>query len=372
MSSENAEQPGMSGWGYFWNGVKVVGGGFEVAGGYALFAAGAAASATGVGALVGVPSMVGGGAIGAHGVDQVQSGLRSLWYGEEIPSVAYQIGDAIAGPWGGFLADLGPGIGGLAKGAAAGAKTLGQFLGKIRQAGGLKAYLQAMRQQGRLAELLKTGTPEELTELYRKGEVTAEELRAAGYNVDELGLKVTKAPQVDSGGAGASAADDVASPGNSADAPASSGDSVGGSGGGSPKTGSYSGLAKELEGTGQQAHHLNQNAAFKDIIPESEGLAVAMRGNAFTDVGSPHYEAHRSLEGFWNQFRRDGARYGQTPTNAEYGAALETSLRAGGLSADDAARVANQAAEQRAVYGLGPNDPVPHVPGRLNQKSPPK
>ncbi|VTS07938.1 Uncharacterized protein OS=Clostridium clariflavum (strain DSM 19732 / NBRC 101661 / EBR45) GN=Clocl_3206 PE=4 SV=1 [Tuwongella immobilis] len=138
-----------------------------------------------------------------------------------------------------------------------------------------------------------------------------------------------------------------------------------------PRTAGYSTLTKELEGTGQQAHHLNQNAVYRDIIPENEGLSVGLRGNAFTEVGSPHYNAHRSLEGFWNQFRRGGARFGQTPTNAEYGAALEASLRAGGLSPADAATVAAQAAQQRAAYGLAPTAPVPRIPGRINQTPPP-
>jgi hypothetical protein len=138
-----------------------------------------------------------------------------------------------------------------------------------------------------------------------------------------------------------------------------------------PRTAGYRTLTRELEGTGQQANHLNQNAAFRDVIPEAEGLANGMRGNAFTEVGSPHYEFHRSLEGFWNQFRRGGARFGQTPTNAEYGTALEQALRAGGLSNADAATVAAQAAQQRAAYGLAGTDPVPRIPGRITQTPPP-
>jgi len=125
-----------------------------------------------------------------------------------------------------------------------------------------------------------------------------------------------------------------------------------------------------LKGSGQQAHHLNQNAAYKGIIPEEEGLSVGLRGNAFTEVGSPHYVAHRALEGFWNQYRKGGAKFQKTPTNAEYGEALEASLRAGGLSPADAASVAAQAAQQRAAYGLAPNAPVPKIPGRLPQKKP--
>src|SRR5690606_29550214 len=62
------------------------------------------------------------------------------------------------------------------------------------------------------------------------------------------------------------------------------------------RTGRYGDLASELRGTGQQANHLNQNAAFKSIIPEEEGLSHALRGNAFTEPGTPHFEFHRSLE----------------------------------------------------------------------------
>jgi hypothetical protein len=67
-----------------------------------------------------------------------------------------------------------------------------------------------------------------------------------------------------------------------------------------PKTGAYGALAQELSGSGLQASHLNQNAAFRAVIPQEEGIAVGMRGNTFTAVGSPHYEFHSSLERFWN------------------------------------------------------------------------
>jgi hypothetical protein len=137
-----------------------------------------------------------------------------------------------------------------------------------------------------------------------------------------------------------------------------------------PRTARYGTLRNELA-AGEQANHLNQNAAFRDIIPGNEGLSVGLRGNAFTKVGSPHYEFHRSLEGFWNQFRRDGARFGHWPTNAEYGQALEQALRAAGLSNADAATIAAQAAQQRAACGLAPNAPVPRIPRKINQTSPP-
>ena len=96
------------------------------------------------------------------------------------------------------------------------------------------------------------------------------------------------------------------------------------------------------------------------------------------EVAEEKSESERRMSGClrilcrpWNQFRRGGARVGQTPTNAEYGAALEASLRAGGLSPAEAASVAAQAAQQRAAYGLAPNAPVPRIPGRINQTPPP-
>lgn len=136
-----------------------------------------------------------------------------------------------------------------------------------------------------------------------------------------------------------------------------------------PRTGPYGTLRNELP-AGEQANHLNQNAAFRSVIPENDGLAVGMRGNAITEAGSPHYNFHQSLEQFWNQFRRGGPRFNQTPTNAEYGQALQQALEAGGFSSAEAQHLAAQAAQQRAAYGLLETAPVPRIPGRTNQTSP--
>ena len=124
-----------------------------------------------------------------------------------------------------------------------------------------------------------------------------------------------------------------------------------------------------LRGSGTQANHLNQSAAF-DVIPKSEGASTGMRGNAFTEPGTPHYAFHEDLEKFWTPFRKGGARYGQTPTNAEYGEALEEALKKGEFSAAEAKQLAEEAAEERVKYGLQESDPVPRVPGRINQKKP--
>jgi hypothetical protein len=118
---------------------------------------------------------------------------------------------------------------------------------------------------------------------------------------------------------------------------------------------------------GVQANHLNQNAAFKSIIPREEGLAVGMRGDAFIDRGTPHYEFHKSLEQFWEQYRTGPLR-GLRPTNAQYGQALQRSLEVGDFSAEEASSLATQAARQRRAFGLADDDLVPRVPGRINQK----
>lgn len=52
-----------------------------------------------------------------------------------------------------------------------------------------------------------------------------------------------------------------------------------------------------------QSHHLNQEAAYRDVIPTNKGAAIKLEGNAFTAPGTPHYEAHKSFEVFWSQYR---------------------------------------------------------------------
>lgn len=137
-----------------------------------------------------------------------------------------------------------------------------------------------------------------------------------------------------------------------------------------PKVAPYSELAGELQATGLQANHLNQNAAYRDVIPEADGLAIGMRGNAFTEPGTQHYRFHEVLEAFWNRFRPRGADFGRTPINSEYGQALQNALEGAGLASDDAAEIAGLARVQREAYGLKETDPVPRIPGRLNQTPP--
>jgi RHS repeat-associated protein len=114
---------------------------------------------------------------------------------------------------------------------------------------------------------------------------------------------------------------------------------------------------------GYQSNHLNQDAAYRNVIPRDEGLAHGLRGDAFRERTSPHGVFHQSLNQFWAQFRRGGQRFGEWPTNAEYGRALEEALRTAGLTPAQASRLSAQAQAQRARYGLSEAGDVPSIPG---------
>ena len=111
-----------------------------------------------------------------------------------------------------------------------------------------------------------------------------------------------------------------------------------------------------------QAHHIGQNAAFRDVIPGKEGLAVRLRGNVFKEVGSPHYNAHSTLENFWNDYRRKGKFAGTKPTVAQYNRAAYTSLINAGISENQAAHYIRQVYTQQRQYGLNHNSLVYRVP----------
>ena len=130
---------------------------------------------------------------------------------------------------------------------------------------------------------------------------------------------------------------------------------------------SYKNMRNNPDVTGQ-SHHLNQDAAFRDVIPKNDGLCVELEGNAFRDVGSPHYSAHENLESFWNNFRSKGDLYGDTPKISDYNSALYDSLRAAGLSDAQAKVAVKNAVKQQSQYGLEGNSFVPRTPGRINFK----
>jgi hypothetical protein len=114
---------------------------------------------------------------------------------------------------------------------------------------------------------------------------------------------------------------------------------------------------------GVQANHLNQFAAYRSTIRRNDGLAVAMRGDALNEAGTPHYLFHQSLETFWDRYRGTT----QKPTNAEYDVALHQALRDAGFSEDDAAHLVAHARNERTRHGLSQSNEVPRVPGRMPQ-----
>ncbi|HEV2211295.1 MAG TPA: RHS repeat-associated core domain-containing protein, partial [Verrucomicrobiae bacterium] len=71
--------------------LRGLGGGLEAFTGYTLAAGsaafGAATSWTGVGALAGAAGVVGGGAVGLHGLDQLQTGFRQAFSGNQVDSL---------------------------------------------------------------------------------------------------------------------------------------------------------------------------------------------------------------------------------------------------------------------------------------------
>nr|WP_225445684.1 phage baseplate assembly protein V [Paenibacillus arenosi] len=123
--------------------------------------------------------------------------------------------------------------------------------------------------------------------------------------------------------------------------------------------------------SGNQKHHLNQDAAFKkdgngnEVIPSEEGYTIELEGNAFKDIGSPHFMAHKTMEEFFNRYRK-GDKKGLMPTNAEYSLALYKSLRKAGLNKKQALSAVEKAREQRLLYGLNDDDPIPKIPGQIN------
>jgi hypothetical protein len=96
-----------------------------------------------------------------------------------------------------------------------------------------------------------------------------------------------------------------------------------------------------------QAHHLNQDAVYKGIIPNKDGVSTKLKGNAFKDVGTPHYNAHNNLEKFWDQYRKGGEKAGQRPTNFEYSKAPVDSMKASGKTQQEAMQLARAATKQR-------------------------
>lgn len=105
------------------------------------------------------------------------------------------------------------------------------------------------------------------------------------------------------------------------------------------ETGSY----KELSHNGKpgQAHHVGQDAAFGKVIDHDDALCVKLVGNIRLDKSgsTPHYKAHKTMEQFWDKYRKGGKYFGSKPTIQQYNKAAYKSLINAGISSTDAREV---------------------------------
>lgn len=124
--------------------------------------------------------------------------------------------------------------------------------------------------------------------------------------------------------------------------------------------GKYANISRRADLPGQ-AHHLNQSAAYRDIIPYQQGVSIKLEGNILTDVGAPHTRAHQSLENFWNLYRGSDI----MPANLEYTRALQQSLRATGLPELQVQQALGAAIRERVEAGLLGGMPVPRIPNPI-------
>ena len=189
-------------------------------------------------------------------------------------------------------------------------------------------------------------------------------LAGAGGMLDGMnaGMRMERRPLRDSFSFMAREADDVERVGSTSTETLNLGSKVGSDE--SILVESYKKLRRNKEISGQ-AHHLNQDAAFREVIPKNEGLSIKLEGNIRKDIGSPHYNAHKSLEEFWDQYRKKGELYGTRPMMSDYNSALEKSLLDAGLSPTQAKQVISEAIRQQEFYGLMADDFVPRIPNRI-------
>jgi hypothetical protein len=96
-------------------------------------------------------------------------------------------------------------------------------------------------------------------------------------------------------------------------------------------------------------------------------VSVKLRGDAFREPGTPHYEVHRAQEVYLDQFRRGGARYPDRPTNLEMNRASLDALQSAGYTPEQAKVLVRAAIRDRVDHGLLGGRQVPRIPRRINQ-----
>lgn len=138
----------------------------------------------------------------------------------------------------------------------------------------------------------------------------------------------------------------------------------------SMETGPYR-VMKNRDDIPGQAHHLNQDAMYRDKIAHPDGLSLKLEGDAFREPGTPHYIVHQVQEAYLKQFRPKGARYPDRPSNLEMNRTMLDALRAAGYTTEQAKELVQRSMQQRLDYGLLGGQQVPRIPGRINQVPPP-
>lgn len=117
--------------------------------------------------------------------------------------------------------------------------------------------------------------------------------------------------------------------------------------------GTYDDIRKGISAAGGsgifQANHLNQLAAFKGI-PKNMGLAIPLEGSAKI-AGTSHNAFHKSLDGFWDLYRKNASRATQTVKEFDYQLAVQKALSVAGVNGNDALVLADAAVKQAKHFG---------------------
>jgi hypothetical protein len=134
----------------------------------------------------------------------------------------------------------------------------------------------------------------------------------------------------------------------------------------SMETGPYRVMRRRTDIEGQ-AHHLNQEAMYGGSIPHADAVSVRLRGDAFNEPGTPHYQVHQVQEAYLDQFRTGGSRFREAPTNVEMNRAMLDALRSAGYTSVQAKTLVREAIRDRVNYGLFGGEEVPRIPRRMYQ-----
>jgi len=131
-----------------------------------------------------------------------------------------------------------------------------------------------------------------------------------------------------------------------------------------------------------QAHHLNPTEILGGDVRYEDGITTPLAGDAFGDVDSEHFLAHRGREAFFDMYRpettppakypvSEGPLYPGRPTFSQCNRALYNTLQEAGVSADNALRMVMEAkAEQLRAGFRGANLPL-DLPRRMGQRGGP-